>query len=303
MSRNPPIAGQLHALGKALSLSERHLFEIAAVLTGSKKVVRVVVNDADIALAGRLLEELGLAVALPTRALAVDLETSLGDRYCRHVPLGDPAATEAALLAARSIDIAEDGRAIDENGTTAEIGALYEYPVCCITSYALLDGDFDWIEKLIEDHRQKHSLPSVLGNKLAYLFSGQSFLPDYFPCSLHCSGSNELAWRMRTAALSVGLSDLVEVTASNVSKPIVVHHGLLIQPRSGRMGHDGTVNCRGQGADVVPWRRQDTVDVGSRVGWVRPASLGIELLDREGTPIGPADPTGMIIRFQEQPDA
>ena len=213
-------------------IAERHVFEIAAAALGAKSVVRVVVPIEHIEACSRRLRDLGLHVASPTRALAIDEETSLGDRYCRHVPLTDPAAVEVALIASLDIGLAENGRCIDENGSVRDSGELYGYPTCCILQYEKIDENPDWVSSLLLDHRRRGGTPPAVSNKLAYLFNGNSFLPDYFPCSLHCPSSELLATQMRATALAAGLSRLVSNTDHEVRRPIMAFAGSLLRPRS-----------------------------------------------------------------------
>jgi hypothetical protein len=279
-------------------LAERHVFEIAAAVLGAKPVVRVVVPIEHIEGCSGRLRALGLHVALPTRALAIDQETSLGDRYCRHVPLTDPAAVEVALLASLNIELAEKGRYIDENGSVRQTGELYGYPTCCILQYEKIEENPDWVRSLLLDHIRRGGRPPSVSNKLAYLFSGNSFLPDYFPCSLHCRPSEALARRMRAAALTAGLSRLVSDTEREVCRPIIAYAGSLLRPRS--YWHDGSsIQFTAGNLDVFPLQGQAESTLLEKAAGACFDAGCLVLLDATGAAFA-RDKDGVLVEFEDQ---
>ena len=283
------------------ALAERHVFEIAAVALSAKSVVRVVVAVEHIEACSERLRALGLHVAWPTRALAIDKETSLGDRYCRHVPFGDPAAVEAALLASQDPSLAEEGRHIDENGSVQQIGELYGYPPCCVSQYEKIEENPDWVGSLLLDHWRRGGRPPAVSNKLAYLFSGNSFLPDYFPCSLHCHPSEALANRMREAALMAGLSRLVLDTEREVCRPIIVYAGSLLRPRS-HWHEGGSIRFAAGNLDVFPWREQVESALLEKAAGARFDAGSLVLCDSNGADFA-RDRDGGVVEFEALRDA
>lgn len=283
------------------TLAERHVFEIAAAALGAKSVVRVVLAVEHIEACSECLRALGLHVTLPTQALAIDRETSLGDRYCRHVPLDDPAAVEAALLASRDPGLAEEGRHIDENGSVRQIGELYGYPPCCISQYEKIEENPDWVGSLLLDHFRRGGIPPAVSNKLAYLFGGNSFLPDYFPCSLHCRPSEALAKRMREAALRAGLSRLVSDTDLEVCRPIIVCAGTLLRPRS-HWHEGGCIRFEVGDLDVFPWRGQAERALSQKAAGAGFDDGSLVLLDANGAAFA-KDEDGILLEFEELRDA
>jgi hypothetical protein len=277
-------------------LAERHVFEIAAAALGAKPVVRVVVLVEHVEACSGLLRALGLHVASPTCGLAIDEETSLGDRYCRHVPLTDPAAVEVALLASLNIELAENGRYIDENGSVRQSGELYGYPTCCIQQYETIEDNPDWVSSLLLDHLRRGGRPPAVSNKLAYLFNGKSFLPDYFPCSLHCQPSELLARQMRGAALTAGLSRLVLDTDHEVCSPIIGYAGSLLRPRSYWYDDSGMRFTAGN-FDVFPLQGQSDFAALQMAAGARFDAGCLSLLDTTGA-VFARDENGVLIDFE-----
>ena len=276
-------------------VGDRHLFEIAAVLTQRKRAVRVVVPVSQIQEMEMALKQLGLVVALPRVAHAIERETSLGDRFTTTVPYGDPRATEAALVASLDRATAEIALDIDEKGSARAAGEIYEYPPCCIEAYEHIGPDRDWIDLLIDSARGNDRKPDYLVNKIAYLFDGASLLPDYFPCSLYCSGARSLALNHREAALQCGLSHRVKSVEEALKKPIVLWRGNILQVND-KDDHDLSVTLNNSKCHQWRTHRPDADNL-FHVARVRMSPEGLIL--QTPTFSYPPDSLGLIIKWKD----
>jgi hypothetical protein len=300
MSSAVQLAERLRAIA-ALdpTVEARHLLELAAVLAGHKPVARVVVEAPRVDAAASRLRALGLAVAEPRSGLAVVRETSLGDRYTEVAPLDDPRVREAAIHCARDTETAALARDADEGADAGTIGRLLGYPSCCVTAYARVFEDHDWLDTLLEGCGRLEWLDPD-GNKLAYLFDGASLLPDYFPCSLRCAQARRLAALLRTAGRAAGLDGEVEAAEAAMRRPLIVWSGLVIQPDDDRAGPDGLWAFEGGRARCFDWRpaRPFPRSWLDGVGGVRADASGVALLDArlEVLPAG-RDARGHLLRF------
>lgn len=293
----------LHELAKRVpSVETRHVFEVAAALVGAKRVVRVVVEPDEIAATKALLSDLGLAVKEAELFLGVEKATSLGDQWTIHVAKDDPRCAYAAVFAAR--DPAAAAIAARQEGTAdaQEIGRFLGYPECCVSNYARIEAGDEWLALLLDEHRTRgaRETPSHLANKVGYLFDGASFLPDYFPCSLHCSGAKNLAVLLCQSALNCGLADLVSETERVLKRPIIVWRGLIIQPLDCLDMSDERWAFRGKIARRFDWQPPGDLPLAllDAVGGCRRDADGLTLLDGKGEPLRSlSDPSGQIIQF------
>lgn len=303
MSERDPGAILRDLVENVPSIDVRHAFEIAATLTGSKRVVRVVVEPADVEITKSLLLDLGLEVKEAELFLGVDTATSLGDQWTVHVTRNDPRCAYALLFAAREPLAAATAARQEGTADAQEIGRFLGYPECCLSNYARIEAGAEWLTLLLNDHRaraERGQRPSYLTNKIGYLFDGASFLPDYFPCSLHCQGARNIAAGMRTAALGCGLSDLVHNVERVLRRPVVIWRGLVIQPLDGVNMADGRWAFNGETALRFDWQPPAalTLSLLDDVGGCQFNSGGLALLDRRGRPMTAAyDPQGQAIRF------
>ena len=177
-----------------------------------------------------------------------------------------------------------------------QIGELYGYPPCCVSQYEKIEDNPDWVGSLLQDHLRRGGSPPAVSNKLAYLFSGNSFLPDYFPCSLHCRPSEAIASRMREAALMVGLSRLVLDTDREVCRPIIVYGGSLLRPRSYR--HEGgCIRFAAGNLDVFQWREQAACVPSAKVAGARFDAGSLVLCDSIGVDLA-SDQDGGVVEFE-----
>ncbi|MDO9018009.1 MAG: hypothetical protein Q8S73_40085 [Deltaproteobacteria bacterium] len=281
----------------------RHAFELAGMLVGVKDVVRIVVDRAERDTAVALLAELGVSVVPSHFALATNRATSLGDRFMVHVDADDPRAESFVLLVAREAGVARRASAVESGGDNEALGSLYGYPPCCVEGYRCIADGEDWVSRLLADHRLREPspLPSFLANRIGSLFEGAGFLPDYFPCSLHCEGAVRLASGLRGAALACDLADLVAHADAVLRRPIVVWGGLLIQPLDARSEGE-MIRFDGAGALRFDWcpERPFAGTFLDQVGAVKAGDRGVTLLDRRGTVLaGGFDATAQIVAFRE----
>jgi hypothetical protein len=215
------------ALDRCSHAGERYLFEVAALLAGLKKVVRVQMeNDAEYAALSHFASLTGLYIAHSPTRMKVAWTNSLGDTFLTSVPWDDPEGTSyAAYLAQRSQDAAQAAE-VESKGTAEEIGHLLGYSRCCCVAYERLENGEFWAPVLSEHSPAAHYAPWA--NRYAYLLYGASLFPDYFPCSLGCEGTQRLAQRVYDLAQATSLNDLADQYLALMRRPIILGHGFIL---------------------------------------------------------------------------
>lgn len=279
------------------SIEPRHVIEVAAVLVGAKRVVRVIVGRDEHPRARERLRALGLAVETSPFALATEFQTALGDRFVSHVSPDDPRAESLVLLGALERGEVERAIAVETGGDNLALGALYEYPPCCVAAYEPIAEGRDWVAALL-DARPVDAASHAWGNRIGSLFEGHGFLPDYFPCSLECEASRSLGARCRQAALDESLDAAVAAAEASLTRPVIAWRGLLVQPIDAVETSEG-VTFDGATALRFDWRDDERHgpslldDVRAVVADAR----GVTLLDHRRRPVGASDGAGHILRF------
>jgi hypothetical protein len=286
------------------SLGSRHLFEMAALLNGIKRTVRIVLEPSELAYMTATLERLKLHWGLAPFGLATSRSTNLGDCWTFPVEHNDPRLESLVVYAALDSPTTLELAFQYETEGSGELGALLGYPPCCITVYEeKFSEGVDWVALLLEDRkslcRAKGPAPWA-ANKLAYLFDGLSLLPDYFPCSLYCAGAASIGLAYRDCARSCGLEDLVEQAEQAMARPIVVWQGCMLQPiqyqthGSERLVFDGASALRFEWRALAP---QDHHRL-DQAGGCQAGRDGLTLLDCHGQPMAKSsDGSGALLQF------
>lgn len=143
------------------------------------------------------------------------------------MPWDDPRGVCFAALVGTSPQ--EVRRAVsleDREASSREFGHLYQYPPCCVEAYEDLRVGEDWVHAYL-----RRSPLDVHGyrvaNRLAALFDGATLLPEYYPCTAHCSGTRDLGQGLAAILRRAGLAALCEHLFWSLSQPILVRHGAL----------------------------------------------------------------------------
>lgn len=283
------------------SLETRHVFELAAVLHGAKAVARLVLEPLEVEGVQSHLRGRGLQVVEAPLRLAVESSTNLQDTWTSLVAADDPRAQWVVLYAGRSLAAVERGIELESNGSP-QLGAHLGYPACCVATYEeKFTAGVDWVELLLDDWRAQHLVkgpPSYLANKLGYLFDGVSLLPDYFPCSLYCSGAIELARQFRHAALLEHLNLQILSAAEVLLRPLAFWRGTIFQLECSRSVEPNRVTF--QSFKSFAWRDAGFADeklLQGAKGFVM-SEAGLSLLDDRGHVVDDTlDIDGALILF------
>jgi len=188
-------------------VQERHLLEFLLLLDGRKSVVRIpVCNTDEWKNLKSMCEVHHLRIIGSAKKTVIDFVNALGEEYVSWVDLDDPRdGGQVAYIAHNELQ-ASKAECAERNGDPFSLGKLLGYPDCCVRAYSRMANDGIWLERLLPSPGSG-PLPWE-ANKLAYALYDASLFPDYFPCSLDCPGTTELA---RQAAISLGRHGLGEV--------------------------------------------------------------------------------------------
>lgn len=211
------------------NITDRNLVELAALVTGKKKTVRLVLSTADWIVLKETISMLNLLGQHAEFKIGVTRKSSVGDQFTTDRPWDDEMAESILVYVAKDEETITD--ALEKEGTKSNdngVGELLGYPDCCISSYRNIVKGKLWVNQIVT--QTKLALTSCYSNKLAYLFRGSpSFLPDYYPCSLCCTKSATLGKTFFQAMCEVGMNELAQSMKQKLMRPILFVPGLLIQ--------------------------------------------------------------------------
>lgn len=199
----------LAALGLQASTSERSgaaFVEFLALLTGTKKLVRLVV-EADKLLGIQLaVMEAGLKIAISPQELVTCHINQCGDRF---QAWGDLTGNmPRAVYISKDQQISDHAAELDLHGNDQSLSVLLGYPRCCQEAYNPNRYQNWWYHISCMTETRLH-LASVM-NRMSRLYSSASYLYDYFPCSLNCEFSREIALTNRQMLLTHGCNEIVD---------------------------------------------------------------------------------------------
>jgi hypothetical protein len=179
--------------------------EFLSLLTGSKKILRLVVTADNLQEVVSSMTLAGLQVIISPQELVTIQGNISGDRFQEW---SDPTGRlPRALYISKDRQISELAAKLDMQGDDASFAELLGYPSCCHNAYDP-NRYQNWWFTITNATRNKEDLSSVM-NRISRLYSHASFLYDYFPCSLDCTASKLLADSNRSILLAHGCNDLV----------------------------------------------------------------------------------------------
>ena len=212
------------------SFSSRNILEVLAVIEGDKKVVRIPIKNHEWDILKVFCKKNNLAICHSDFKIAVVRETSLGDIFTENVTWESNSDKIVGFVAyvSMSQEISQLASDMESDADSNELGKLYQYPKCCIKTYAdkIETGEF-WLEILLSNSSgTKHSFYS---NKIAYLFDQLSIISDYFPCSLNCEKTILMGKKYKNILLKNDLKDFYENIEKSLCKSILIGDGFLLR--------------------------------------------------------------------------
>jgi hypothetical protein len=179
--------------------------ELLSMLTGTKKLIRLVIDADKLTGVHRSVAQSGLHVVVSSQELVTCQGGLNGDKFQKWSSLSGK--MPRALYISKDQHISELAAILDMEGNDASLAGLLGYPECCQKAYdpTRYQNWWYWISHATPS---KTSLASIM-NRISRLYSNASYLYDYFPCSLDCRASKQIAGTNRSTLLTHGCSELV----------------------------------------------------------------------------------------------
>ena len=181
--------------------------EILSLIERRKRVLRLVVAISDVRFVRSVLESAGLKVSASGRALRDVWRSDFGENYSSWASTATANNGKTVLYASWSVATSMAAADLDDAEDSQSLGLLLGYPKCCVSAYASLPStDPWWYRYAVNAAPDKQCYP--LSNKIASLLGPGSFLYDYFPCSVSCAASAQLAEANFLALDSGGIGEV-----------------------------------------------------------------------------------------------
>lgn len=241
----------LEAMSLELGLGRSSLIDVASVMHGVRPVGLIHLPAVVDAQVDRLLDAAGLR-PLYRRPLRRRLDPCTHDALlepadaCVH-PDGSDAPVE---VWSETWFGGRDAARIDIRSLELQTGEMLGYPPCCVQANHRCTT--------LVAYYQSYLAPSNPGmwqvNRLATAISGARLLPDYFPCSLSCTGSQAFARRCaRAARLEFG-DAWVDGLEADLQAPLTLWNGSLVLWR-GWQRHRDALELHSTGVVSIPLYR------------------------------------------------
>lgn len=213
------LRGRAEVVWTAASLKFCERLELLCAMAGAKSLVRLVAEDETVGTYLALAEQLGLK-ARPSAVRQAPVRLVAGDSYTRSVPWNDPQGRWFSVFLSTEDSVVEEAVRVESGGgDSATIGTLLGYPKCCIERYRTLSGP-EWLGAVLDEFVVSSPAPCV-SNPLARLFSGDTFLPDFFPCSLYCPNAKQLGDRCRAVLQGLGYDAVADRVSQELRKRVL----------------------------------------------------------------------------------
>ena len=207
-------------------IAAKNITEFALLLTGRKRVMRLVARQPLLDRLEILADSAGLTIQRSPFALRTVFSTVTYDHFQTWSEFPPDADDEFVVFVGHGGAAREACELEASSYSDATAAALYGYPPCCARAYGRIAAREPWIKVHLEDATAvNYPYP---GNKLASLVSPYlSLLSDYFPCSPGCAPSIELARLAEKALSEVDLSVLAEMTRRHLTALCLVVDDIL----------------------------------------------------------------------------
>lgn len=238
--------------------------ELCGVVRGIKRIARLVC-DAD--RFSRLLT-LSATCHLACRRSGFVLQTKMisdtGDKFVSHVPpLFHDENRDFVVYITKSnnADLARILAEVEISSPGCQmVGELLDYPSCCVNSYSKVAAGAYWPRSLLATMPSTGS--ALAGcNRFLSLWGSIGVVPDYFPCSLVCTRTQELFKRYHAELGSVVFyKEMVRYAL----KPLIIRNTgqlIAIGPLDDFAGWGLVELTQGLATDI------DSQDVGRIVRW------------------------------------
>jgi len=229
--------------------------EVIALLSGLKKVMRLVVDNKSHDLIVNKLSAFNLYAVRSHWNMKTSFRTSLGDVYTELTDQNDPESSSFVIMVSPKDKTAKEARALeDSSGKKGEIEKLFGYPLCCFRSYRNICKNRDWLEELLNNTKIKEFYPWC-ANRIAYLFNENSMFFDYFPCSLECDNTAAISRKMQELAPVYGLVSVCKKWIQEMCRPVLIRKGVVVQLREFNFNdQNGHLNFNPQKIALYGWK-------------------------------------------------
>jgi hypothetical protein len=199
-------------------IDDRHLLELLAVHSGLKSVMRIhITKPTEYDCLKQYCQKHGMHVGHSTFRLKMAWRNDIGDSFFENAPWSDETAEQfVAYISRNNLTDLNKALSIEVEGNHLDSGRLYGYPDCCCLGYESISEGEPWVTCILNASNGVFFSPWA--NKLAYLVHDYALFPDYFPCSLDCKGTAELARQYFELGRQNGLGSLVEMQLDYMSR-------------------------------------------------------------------------------------
>lgn len=220
----PAIISDLLELLDSEVIKFAEFLELLAHVHGHKTIVRLVADSLRCEALLQFLAKTGLEHRVSDFCLRAEFSTGLGDTFQRVDPSRSLDADFVVFVGAPAMTA--EAHAMELQGADAgSCARAYGYPACCATSYLGVQEGTPWVVPFLEGLAPV-SWHDWRMNRLASLFPPYlTVIPDFFPCSIRCPSTGALSLEYEQLLLSVGLSELRDLVAAELRRPLLVHDG------------------------------------------------------------------------------
>ncbi len=218
----------LECIEKVQEASLTHLIELLRVYMGTKKVVRLVINETEWELVEPIVTQLSLEAILSKKKLSQVNADKFGNKFM--VSVNDNSSTGyRALFLGKGKEVFQCARAEDEGESSTLIGMLLEIPSCCTNFYAKnIQKGNDWLPLWLKSSGSNRLFFNPLGNRIIANITGCNLAGDYLPCSINCEQTHKNAFRGIEALEQVGFENIINQIVPKLEWPICFLEGNII---------------------------------------------------------------------------
>lgn len=225
----------------------KNFMEFLALFTGLKPVVRLTGSPASLTVIEEAMRPFVGDIERSPLGLVKVYANDLSDAFYKVVS-GSPDEFDLMVTYVGEPDrVAEAIHAETTGCDDEETARTLGYPVCCARNYAAIKAGEHWINSYIGSSRELTIAPWQ-ANKIAYLFApGLTLLPDYFPCSVSCRSSWQLARAYHETLCAQKLPEIESAVNAHLTGVAIVAAGEILYAPNYALAGQGWIELRAPG--------------------------------------------------------
>lgn len=223
----------------------KNFIELLGLIAGLKPVVRLAGSPDQLATIENALRPFVDHVERSPLGLVKVYSNRLSDSFYKAV---SGSLSDFDLMVTYLGDSSKVAEAIGAETTGCddeEIARTLGYPRCCAKNYASIKSGQHWIGSYMRGTGGLIRAPWQ-ANKIAYLFApGLTLLPDYFPCSVFCQSTWQLAHCYHSVLCEHGFTEIERAVKQHLTGLAVVVAGELLYVTNYAMMEHGWIKLKG----------------------------------------------------------